>query len=184
MRDPLDALVNAFERDSGGIALIWSPPDVGLRDWLVAEVMRLAASRLPTLVTTVEEALALPNQMVLLVPRNEREVVLDLDGSRERIFSYEEPRTQPIVLFLFRDGEGQRTLSEAASLRSLSRGSDPDPEQLAEVPRQVDTESERARFVESTGKVPESWLQEWQAERLARNAQNYYFAIWADFLVQ
>jgi hypothetical protein len=184
MRDPLDALASAIERDPAGIAIIWSPQDIGIRDWLVSEVERLAADQAPAVVETVEAALALPDHLVILVPRNEREAVLDLDASRERIFSEDTPRSRPVVLVLFREGDGQKALSEAASLRSLSRGSDPDPEALAAEPRPVDLVEQRTRFEERTGLPPEAWLGEWRSGLLISNAENYSLSVWADFLVK
>ena len=43
--------------------------------------------------------------MVLLVPADEREVVLDLDASRDRLL--EPARAHPVVLFLLRNGDGR-----------------------------------------------------------------------------
>lgn len=184
MRDPLDAIVGAIDRDPGGIAIIWSPQDIGIRDWLVGEVQRLAAARAPAVLQTVEDALALPDRLAIIVPRDEREAVLDLDASRELIFAEDAPRSAPLVLMLFRDGEGQRALSEAASLRSLTKGSDPDPEALAEAPGHVDLVTERDAFTKRTGQTPEDWLQDWEADRLVRNAEHYSLAVLADFLVR
>jgi hypothetical protein len=184
MRDPLDAIASAMDRDSGGIAIIWSPQDFGVRNWLVSEVERLAADREPAVVDTVEAALALPDRLAIIVPRNEREAVLDLDACRERIFAEDAPRLRPVVLVLFREGDGQKALSEAASLRSLTRGNDPDPEALAVEPGRVDLDEERTRFEASTGLSPDAWLAEWRVDRLARNAENYSRAVWADFLVK
>ena len=114
MREPMQALLGAIERDEGGIAVVWCP-DMGLREWLVGEVESLVPTATqPFRASTVEEALVLPNRMALLIPDNEEEVVLDLDGSRDRLRNEENPRTQPIVLFLLRNGDGQRALAEKA----------------------------------------------------------------------
>lgn len=184
MRDPLQAIESALDRDPGGIAIVWSPQDVGLRDWLVSEVLRLAVNRAPVVVDSVQEALDLPDRLAIIVPRDEREAVLDLDASRERIFAEHAPRSLPVVLMLFRGGDGQRALAAAASLRSLSRGNDPDPEALAAEPGRVDVDEARARFERDTGSPPERWLDAWHAERLVRNAENYARAVWADLLVR
>lgn len=178
MRDPIEALLGALDRDPGGIALVWSPLDFGIRDWLVSQVASLAPERSPLTVSTVDEALAAPDRLALLVPRNEREVVEDLDACRERIRSEEHPRTQPIVLFLFRGTEAQQALASAASLRSLVGGSDPDPEALAE----VDVPRERAEFQRRTGVTPEDWLRGWEDESRPRTAEAYALAAWAKLL--
>lgn len=180
MRDPIEALLGAVDRDPGGIAIVWCPLDAGMRDWLVSQVESLAVNRTPTVVHTVDEALGSPDQLALLVPRDEREAVEDLDASRERIRSEEAPRTQPIVLFLFRDGDGQKALAGAASLRSLSGGSDPDPEALAE----VDVDEERARFEQRTGTTPELWLAGWHEGTVERDASGYALASLASLLVR
>ncbi len=154
----------------GGIAVVWCP-DFGLRDWLVGEVESLVstASR-PVRVSTVDEALAIPDRMALLIPYNEEEVVLDLDGSRDRLRNEEHPRTQPIVLFLLRKGDGQRALAEKAiSLASWISGSDTDPEALAE----IDLTAERKRFEQETGQTPEVWLSVFRAERVPQTAENF-----------
>ena len=127
-----------------------------------------AHARGPTVrVADVEGALREPNRIALLIPANEKEVVLDLDGSRERILAPR--RTQPIVLFLIRGGDGQRTLAQhAPSLRSWLSGSDADPERLAE----VDPEEERVAFVAATGKSPEDFLVLWRSGQLADTSAN------------
>ncbi len=184
MRDPIQALLNAIDREDGGVAIVFCP-DLGLRDWLVDQVEGLVPDDVPTIrVSNVEAALRVPSLLALLIPQNEREVVVELDGSRDRILA-DPVRTQPIVLFLLRDGDGERALtSEAPSLRSWVSGSDPDPEALAAAPVRVDVSIERERFKDRTGLTPQDWLREWRAERLARNAENYAHATWAGFLVQ
>jgi hypothetical protein len=184
MRDPIRSLLNALDREGAGVSIVFCP-DLGLRDWLVEQVEGLVPDDVPSIrVANVEAALQKPNRLALLIPQNEREVVLELDGSRDRILA-DPVRTQPIVLFLLRDGDGQRALAlEVPSLRSWVSGSDADPEALAAAPVRVDVCNERERFQERTGLPPEDWLREWRAERLTRDAENYAHAIWADFLVQ
>ena len=175
MADPSQAILSALERDDGGIAIIWCPADVGLRDWLVDEVQSLAPrDARPLRVATVEDALARPDEMVLLVPEidAEEDAVLDLNGSRDRIFNEARPRTQQIVLFLFREGVGQAALAQAPSLRSITDGSDPDPDALAE----VDVASESAAFLNETGKRPEDWLILWRQDELPHTAENFSLA--------
>jgi len=155
MRDPIQALMTAMERDLGGVAVVWCP-DLGLREWLVGEVESLApAGSDPAVVDGVEAALAQPKRLMLLVPGNDREVVLDLDASRDRLRSEDAPRTQPIVLFLLRNGDGEKALAtEAISLASWVSGSDADPDALA----QVDARAEREAFEHEVGTTPEEWL--------------------------
>ena len=124
MRDATQSILNAIDRDPGGVAVVWCP-DYGLREWLVGQVESLAPEGVETLrVTDVEHALAEPARLVLLIPENERTVVLDLDASRDRIVG-DPARTQPIVLFLLRKGDGEQALAgEAPSLWSWVSGSD------------------------------------------------------------
>jgi hypothetical protein len=167
MRDAIGTLANALQRDKGGLAIVWCP-DLGLRQWLVGEVESLAPTGArPIQVSGVEEAIGAPDRMVLLVPGDEREVVLDLDASRDRLLEPE--RTHPVVLFLLRGGDGQRALAESApSLWSWAAGSDADPEELAE----IDLTAERAAFEAKHGATPEEWLARWRAEKIAHSAQN------------
>jgi hypothetical protein len=167
MRDPIESLASAIERDKGGVAIVWCP-DLGLREWLVGEVESLAptAAR-PIRAATVEEAIGAVDRMVLLVPADEREVVLDLDASRDRLL--EPARAHPVVLFLLRNGDGQQTLAkEAPSLWSWAAGSDADPEALAE----IDPAAERAAFEAKHGATPETWLARWRAGEIARSAES------------
>lgn len=168
MSDPIEALLDAVERDTGGVAVVWAPQDIGVRDWLVSQLESLVPERKPVRVGSVDEALAEPHRLALLVPVDERETVLDLDGSRDRCDAEDDPRTQPIVLFLFRDGAGQEALAHAISLSGWVRGSTPDPEAMAE----VDEPAERARFESRTGETPESWLRGWRQGTTVRTAEN------------
>ncbi|MBM7115733.1 hypothetical protein [Archangium primigenium] len=172
MRDPVQAMINAIERDEGGVAIVWCP-DLGLREWLVGEVESLAAAGAnPVRKDDVEGALTEPSRLVLLVPANEREVVLDLDASRDRLL--EAPRrTQPIVLFLVREGDGQRALAaEAMSLASWVGGSDADPDALA----QIDVKEEREAFERDLGTSPEEWLKAWRVGAHPNTAENFRMA--------
>ena len=160
--------MNAVGRDSGGVAVVYCP-DLSLREWLVNQVESLAPSAAaPLQVEDVEGALQHPTRLALLVPSNEREAVLDLDASRDRML--EPGRSQPIVLFLLRDGDGARALAiEAPSLRSWIAGSDADPEKLAE----VDVTAERAAFASEHGETPEAWLARWRAGAIPETSSNY-----------
>jgi hypothetical protein len=169
MRDPMQAVVGALERDTGGIAIIWCP-DLGLRDWLVGEVESVAAADSnPFRTTSVEEAIATPDRLALLIPVNERDVVLELDGSRDRLHNDEHPRSQPVVLFLLRNGEGQRALAtEAISLNSWALGNGADPEALA----QIDVAAERRAFEHEVGTSLAAWLQRWRAGEIAQTGES------------
>ncbi len=164
----MQALLNAVERDRGGVAVVWCP-DLGLRSWLADEVAVLVPSaRRPQRVSSLEEALAIPDQLALWLPNNEREAVLDLDGSRD-LLRANPPRTQPIVLFLLRNGDGAEALSlEATSLWSITAGSTVDPEELSE----IDPEVERGHFRAEQGQTVEEWLQRWRKGELAQTGQN------------
>jgi len=173
MREPIQALLGAIERDEGGIAVVWCP-DMGLREWLVGEVESLVPTATqPIRTSSVEEALTFPDRMVLLVPDNEEATVLDLDGCRDRLRDEDRPRTQPIVLFLLRHGDGARALAEQAiSLSSWIGGSDADPEALAE----IDVAAERARFEQETATTPEGWLSSWRAGRTQQTGESFAMA--------
>lgn len=168
MRDPVQAMLNAIERDQGGVAVIWCP-DLGLRDWLVGEVESIVeADAAPVRRNDVEAALAEPSRLVLLVPTNERELVLDLDASRDRVL--ETKRTQPIVLFLLRNGDGQQALAQGpVSLASWIKGSDVDPDELAK----IDPLAEREAFERELGASPETWLEGWRAGVHLRTSENF-----------
>jgi hypothetical protein len=169
MRNAIQSLLNAIDRDPGGVATVLCP-DFGLRDWLVEQVESLVPEQAHVLrVVDVDSALAEPTRLVLLIPNDEREVVLDLDASRDRIL-LEPGRSQPIVLFLLRDGDGERALAnDAPSLRSWIGGSDPDPEKLAE----IDVPKERVTFETKHGVTPEAWLTQWRSGSLPQNGENY-----------
>lgn len=169
MRNAIQSLLNAVDRDPGGVAIVLCP-DFGLRDWLVEQVESLVPDGASAIrVTDVEAALAEPTRLVLLIPKDEREAVLDLDASRDRVLQ-EPGRTQPIVLFLLRDGDGERTLaSDAPSLRSWVGGSDADPEKLAE----IDVPKQRAAFEAKHGGTPEAWLAQWRSGVLLQTGENY-----------
>jgi hypothetical protein len=178
MRDPVQTLANAITRDAGGIAIVWCP-DLDLREWLVGEVESLVPEGTTVRVSDVEAAIAEPTRLALLVPENEREAVLDLDGSRDRLRSTDTPRSAPIVLFLLRDGEGQRAIArEAPSLASWARGNDADPEALAE----IDAEKERAAFLTAAGESPEAWLAKWRGGTLEASSANFRCAYQAMLL--
>lgn len=169
MRNAIQSLLNAIDRDPGGVAIVLCP-DFGLRDWLVEQVETLIPKDANAVrLTEVEAALAEPSRLVLLIPKDEREVVLDLDASRDRILQ-EPGRSQPIVLFLLRDGDGERSLAnEAPSLRSWIGGSDADPEKLAE----IDVLKERAAFETKHNLTPETWLTRWRSGALPETASNF-----------
>ncbi len=154
MRDPIQSIVRALEQNETSVVVIWVP-DMGMRNWLASEVGSVVPPGVETnMVNTAAEALQDRDRVVLLVPDDERDVVLELDSRRGQI---EEPqRTQPIVIFLIRDGDGERALvREAVGLRSWVGGNDVDPEDIAE----IDVEEGRAAFEVATGMTPEAWLE-------------------------
>jgi len=177
MRESNQSLVGALERDLGGLAIVFCA-DFTRRAQLVEEVASLASSRAAPLRTAdVRAAIAAHDRLVLLVPDNEREVVLDLDGSREQ--TLEPARTQPIVLFLMRDGDGSKALAlEAPSIWSWASGNDVDPEALSE----IDIDAERASFLERTGQTPEAWLAQWRTGEMPQDAAAYVLAYRAALL--
>jgi hypothetical protein len=175
--NPTQALISAIERDLGGVAVVWCP-DLGLRDWLVQEVAGLAGPvAAPLRTTSVDDAINTPDRMVLLVPTDERAVVEELDGRRDQLLA-DPQRTQPVVLFLLRDGDGRVALAKAPSLSSWVRGSDVDPDRIAE----VDVTADRARFEAETGRTVEDWLAGWRAGMLPRDGEAYARAYWAALL--
>lgn len=177
MREAIQALVGAMERDLGGLAIVYCA-DLRMREQLVDDVESLAPTvARPFRTADVGAAIAAHDRLALLIPVDEREVVLDLDGSREQ--ALEPPRTQPIVLFLVRDGDGSSALAtEAPSVRSWASGNDVDPEKLAE----IDVEAERASFQARTGKTPEDWLAAWRAGAILQDAAAYTIAFRAALL--
>ncbi len=175
--NPTQALLSAIERDLGGVAVVWCP-DLGLRDWLVDEVAGLAApDASPFRTASVDESIRTPHRMALLVPDDERAVVEELEGRRDQLLA-DPPRTQPVILFLLRDGDGRNALARSPSLSSWVRGSDVDPDQLAE----VDAASERTRFEADAGQSVEDWLARWRAGAIDRNGETFARAYWAALL--
>jgi hypothetical protein len=163
--NPTQAIISAIERDQGGVAVVWCP-DLGLREWLVDEVAALADPDADPLRTaSVDQAIAAPHRMVLLVPIDEQAIVDELDGRRDQLLV--PSRTQPVVLFLLRDGDGQLALAKAPSLSSWVRGSDVDPDAISE----VDAPRERTRFQGETGKTVEDWLTSWRAGEIPRDGE-------------
>lgn len=178
-RNPTQALITAIEGNVGGVAVV-RYPDLGLRDWTIREVEGLAGPDAQLLRTaSVDEAIRNPRRLVLLVPQDERAVVEDLDGSRDRLL--DPPRTQPVILFLLRHGDGSDALAKAPSLTSWVLGSrEVDPDKLAE----VNVPADRARFAAEVGRSVEDWLTDWRAERIPRDGTNFARAYWAALLEQ
>jgi hypothetical protein len=175
--NPTQALISAIERDLGGVAVVWCP-DLGLRDWLVEEVTGLAApDAQPFRTDSVDDAIRQPHRMALLVPNDEQAAVEELDGCRDQLLA-DPPRTQPVVLFLLREGDGRVALAKAPGLSSWVRGSDVDPEQIAE----VDVPEDRARFQTETGQSVEDWLADWRAGTVRRDGEAFARAYWAALL--
>lgn len=175
--NPTQALLSAIERDLGGVAVVWCP-DLGLREWLVDEVAGLAGPMAaPFRTASVDDAIRTPDRMALLVPSDERLVVDELEGRRDQLLA-DPPRTQPIVLFLLRDGDGHVALANAPGLSSWVRGSDVDPDRIAE----VDVRADRARFEAEVGQSVENWLADWRAGVIPRDGMSFANAYWAALL--
>lgn len=177
MKESIQTMVNAIERDVGGVSIVLCP-DLKRREWLVDDVESVVPTAAQAFRTaSAEEALKRRDELALLVPDNEREVVLDLDACRDQ--ALEPARSQPIVLFLLRGGDGYAALArEAPSLWSWACGSDADPEAMAE----IDVPAERAEFANETGQTPESWLASWLAGEMPRTSVNYATAYRAKLL--
>jgi hypothetical protein len=175
--NPTQALISAIERDLGGVAIVWCS-DLGLRDWLVDEVAGLAGpAASPFRTASVEAAIRTPDRMALLVPTDERAVIDELEGRRDQLLA-DPPRTQPVVVFLLRDGDGRVALANAPGLSSWVRGSDADPDRIAE----VDANADRARFEAEVGRTVEDWLAAWRAGTIPRDGKSFAHAYWAALL--
>jgi hypothetical protein len=181
-RTPEETLQHTIQNGSGDVAVVWAS-DFGLRDWLVNAVERLASPSLTKVrVSDVASALQTAASLVLLIPTDEREVVLDLDASRDALLDAEGP-SRTLVLFLVRGGDGERALAaDAPSLRSWIASRSVDPDAIADEPEVASAEDERARFFESTGQSPSDWLRAWRSDSIERNAMNYARSVWASFL--
>jgi hypothetical protein len=166
MRDPVSAILKAVARETSGIVVVWVP-DLDLRGWVVDLVRGLTLELDPVQKTDVEGVLAEPSRLVLLVPQDERETVLDLEGSLDRLL--EPSRTRPVVLFLERSGVGRALLAKSACLASWVRARDVDPEELAE----IDVPKKRIAFESKHGVTPEVWLTKWRLGALPKSGENY-----------
>jgi hypothetical protein len=83
-----------------------------------------------------------------------------------------------VVLFLLRNGDGSVALAKAPSLSSWVRGSDVDPDRLAE----VDVTTDRSRFEAEVARSVEDWLADWRAGRIPRDGATFARAYWAELL--
>jgi hypothetical protein len=150
---PTEALAAAIERGRNGITVVWWPtPEI--RDWLVEEVRSITPGEVVT-VQTVTEAAAYPDYLVALVPDDEDNLIGALMTPRMR--------TQPLVVFLQRDG------ISAAQLPQRLQANAVDPDRLSE----IDIDAERVRFCAEAGELPEQWLSRWAAGQIERNGVNY-----------
>ena len=177
--NPTQALISAIERDRGGVAVIWCP-DLGHREWLIDEVAGLASpGARPIRTASVDEAIETPDRMVLLVPNDEEAVIDEVECRRDQLLA-DPPRTQPVILFLLRDGDGRVALAKSPSLSSWIGRSDVDPDRIAE----VDAPGERARFQAEVGESVEAWLARWRAGDIPRDGETFARAYWAALLEQ
>lgn len=168
-RDPALALVSALYRDRGGVAVVYYP-EMSDRTWMVKDVQSLLPPiPAPVITQTLFDCLDSPNAPCLLVPRNEAETVMELDGSRELFIAT--GRTQPVVLFLLRDGDGAKALKRAPSIASWLRGSDPDPELLAE---EFGTSVDE--FQKAHQQTPSGWIRQWREDGCASDPETLAIA--------
>lgn len=159
------SLPDALLRDRGSVTVVYAP-DVATRDELVEDVVSFLPPADPVhRVTLGDDVFAQPPGWVLLVPADEEDAVLTMDGRREQLLD----RAHPVVLFLLNGGAGERALAEQApSLSSWLAGNGADPE--TEDP--TDADALRRSFVDATGQTPEAWLAAWRAHALPYTLDN------------
>lgn len=176
MTNPTASLASALDRDTAAFVVVYYAEDEA-RERIMAEVDSLVSPSTPRLVTDdIDAALTHPDTLVFLLPNDEQDAVLTLDGMREHFT--QPPRRQPVVLFLLRDGSGPRALPHAAGFASWIRGQELDPDREAE----IEPEVERAAFMKRTGKLPEAWLADWRAAGEPLNAETIALSFRAKFL--
>lgn len=176
MSDPMLDLASALDRDASAFVVVYYPERI-TRESLLADVESLLPASVPHLRTaSIDEALAHPEALVSLLPDDESAAVLTLDGMREHFL--QPPRQQPVVLFLLRGGQGEKTLPHAPAFASWIRGQEVDPEKLA----QIDVEQERGDFLARTGRTPQVWLASWRAGEMAATAETLALSYRAQLL--
>jgi len=165
MSDPIRSLASALLRDRSGIVVVYYP-DAGVLDWIIAQVSSVAgADANPLRTSSIDDAVAATDRLVIVSAPDEVEAVLDLNARRDQVLLAE--RSFPLVLLLLRGGSGHTALvTEAPGLWSVIRGSDPDPDLLAE----IDVAAERQRFEQAHGMSPEAWLARWRRDELPSTA--------------
>jgi hypothetical protein len=134
----------------------------------VLETVQLVAPDGMKLLRTrdVEDAFARPDVPLLLTPDQEALAVATLDGRREALLE----RTATAILFLLKDGSGERELKgRAFGLASWLQGREFDPE-----PAEIDVAHERARFAEVTGRLPDAWLAAWGLGEIPDTLENSF----------
>lgn len=164
MREATSDLASILERSPGMVIVYYFENDA--RERLLADVVSLAPPADSKRTASLGEALANPDSLILLTPEDEANAVVDLDGSRDRFLL--PPRTQPVVLFLLRGGDGERALTTCPSLASWVRGQEIDPDKMA----QIDGPAGRAKFEQEAGSTPEQWLLAWRSGGLPSTATN------------
>ncbi len=149
MHDSASAIWTSLHSGATPVVIVFYG-DFGLRRETIAEVLSVAPPAWPAFETrSVDEALARPESLVLLVPDDERAAVEELDGLRDAF----RERRLPVVLFLLSDGDGARLLPECLSLPGWIRGGVVDM-----AADEVDERVERERFLSLAGCSPEEWL--------------------------
>jgi hypothetical protein len=173
MRDASAALWKALRSGTPIIIVLYE--DAGTREEIIAEMEALAPQTHNALKSPdVEEAFRNTSSLLFIVPPDERQAILTLDGRRDALLD----RYAPVVLLLVRDGDGIRTLSEAPGLASWVQGSEVDPHQLA----QIDLQTERTSFKKETGLWPEDWLNAYRSGQIPDTLENSLLATKAGLL--
>jgi hypothetical protein len=102
--------------------------------------------------------------LLLFAPRSEVEALRALDARRDALAA----RTAPMVLFLFRRGQGLVELPALAGIAAMLRDQELDPEQLDT----FEMELERDRFEDEVKQSPEAWLAAWRDGRIPHTPEN------------
>lgn len=173
MRDASAALWKALGSAEPLIVVLYEHAEQ--REELLSDMRGLAPEGLTQRHSSdLEDVFREPSTLLFLVPEDEREAVLTLEGRREAMLG----RTAPAVLLLIRGGDGVRSLAEAPGLASWVAGNEVDPYRLS----LVDVPLRRQAFKQKTGLWPEEWLREFRAGRVPDTLDNNLWATHARLL--
>jgi hypothetical protein len=150
-----------------GVVFYSSPSD---RESLIELCHLLAPTNRPIERTkAVEAAFQDLDALLLITPDDEHRAVLMLDGRREAL----RDRTAPALLFLLRDGDGERELrASAAALESWLRGNEYDTDN----PGRIDRDARLKDFEAEAGCSPVEFLAAWRHGEIQDTAQNNVLA--------